>query len=442
MQVSTSQIKSTIINLIEQVAQDWEPDLDGPIDSDVKLVQDLGFASIDFIQLVVSVEDEFKQKLGFHDLLMNGGEYVEDLSVAQLVNFVESRLNLEAVMPKLETSPKPQAALMGEKVGKAQVSQFQATINRKITELQTTLPFDSAKSHPVTGKNSPAIFILSPPRSGSTLLRVILAGHPQLFAPPELHLLSYETLAQRKAALGNQGNGYLLQGTIRAIMQLKNCSAEDAQALMQEYETQNLSTREFYQLLQGWLGEKILVDKTPTYSTHLDILRRAEAEFEGALYIHLLRHPYGTIRSFEEAKLERIVPIMHEMSFSRRELAELTWLVSHENILAFLAEIPANRQFRLKFEDLVNQPQESVEQLCNFLGLNLQPEMLEPYKDKSQRMTDGVNVVSEMSGDLKFHLHHRIEPDAADRWKQYHSVDFLGDLSCELAQSLGYEVTV
>src|SRR5262249_12661694 len=29
-------------------------------------------------------------------------------------------------------------------------------------------------------------FILSPPRSGSTLLRVLLAGNPALFAPPEL----------------------------------------------------------------------------------------------------------------------------------------------------------------------------------------------------------------------------------------------------------------
>jgi len=47
-------------------------------------------------------------------------------------------------------------------------------------------------------KNKPAIFILSPPRSGSTLLRVILGGHPSLFSPPELYLLSFNTLQQRK----------------------------------------------------------------------------------------------------------------------------------------------------------------------------------------------------------------------------------------------------
>jgi hypothetical protein len=109
--------------------------------------------------------------------------------------------------------------------------------------------------------------------------------------------------------------------------------------------------------------------------------------------------------------------------------------------LTFLQEVPANRQFQLKFEDLVNQPEDTVGNLCQFLRLELHPDMLEPYKEKAQRMTDGVNAVSEMSGDLKFHLHERIEPGAAERWKQYHTVDFLGDLSSQLAASFGYELT-
>ena len=38
-------------------------------------------------------------------------------------------------------------------------------------------------------KNPPAIFILAPPRSGTSLLRLMLAGHPELFAVNELKLL-------------------------------------------------------------------------------------------------------------------------------------------------------------------------------------------------------------------------------------------------------------
>src|SRR3979409_2802780 len=50
-------------------------------------------------------------------------------------------------------------------------------------------------------KNRRAVLVLSPPRSGSTLLRVMLGGHPELFAPPELELLAFSTLAERQGGL-------------------------------------------------------------------------------------------------------------------------------------------------------------------------------------------------------------------------------------------------
>src|SRR6185436_1261639 len=58
-------------------------------------------------------------------------------------------------------------------------------------------------------KNPPALFVLSPPRSGSTLLRVMLGGHPELFSPPELELLSYNSMAERKAAYPGRDSFWL-----------------------------------------------------------------------------------------------------------------------------------------------------------------------------------------------------------------------------------------
>jgi hypothetical protein len=45
-----------------------------------------------------------------------------------------------------------------------------------------------------------------------------------------------------------------------------------------------------------------------------------------------------------------------------------------------------------------------------------------------------------MSGDLKFHLHSEVEATMADRWRQFHTEDFLGHDAVELAQLFGYEV--
>lgn len=440
MQLSPMQIQSMVIEAIDEITQDWDLESDESIALETLLVEDLGFASMDFVQLVVTIEDLFQKKLGFHDLLMQNGEYVEDLSVEQLVNFIDRKLNSQAVVEVSDSGKQHSDELVSEKINLTKIDQFRNVVSQRVAQIQQASP---SQSQPLAGelaKNKPAVFILSPPRSGSTLLRVILAGHPQLFAPPELHLLSYQTLAQRQAALAGEQTSHLLQGTIRAIMQLKNYSAEAAERLMQEYEDQQMTTQQFYNQLQTWLGDKTLVDKTPTYASHLDILKRAETDFEQPLYLHLLRHPYGAIRSYEESKLDRIVPIMNESSFSRRELAELTWLISHQNILDFLQHVPQQRQYRIQYEDLVENPQASVESICQFLGLEFHEDMLDPYKEKAQRMTDGVQVVSKMSGDLKFHLHGGIEADAAHRWKRYYTVDFLGDITRKLAESLGYNL--
>jgi acyl carrier protein len=422
------------------MAQNQEFDLDEPINLNTTFVSELNFGSMDFIQLVVTIEDSFQQKIGFHDLLMSQGRYVEDISIGELVSFVEQQLDSNTLIPTVNKPVSPTRIIFNDtedKIDSTKVAQFRQTIDMRIAQLESLLDPKTAKSEPTT-KNGQAIFILSPPRSGSTLLRIILAGHPQLFAPPELHLLPYLTLNQRKNALAGEVNSHLLQGTMRAIMQLKNCTAQEAESFMQDCENQNLTTKEFYHLLQQDLENQILVDKTPTYPSHLDILKRAETYFENPLYIHLLRHPYGMINSYEGSKLERIVPIMNEASFTRRELAELTWLISHENILEFFKDIPENRKLAIKFEDLVNDPEATIKNQCQFFGLEFEPKMLDIYKDKQERMTDGVYGVSEMSGDLKFHLHRGIESNVAQSWKQEQMTDYLGDLTWKLANSLGY----
>ena len=289
-----------------------------------------------------------------------------------------------------------------------------------------------------TPKNPSAIFILAPPRSGTTLLRVLLGGHPQLFAPPELELLSFNTLAERKHAFSG-AFAFWLEGSQRAIMEIKRCGADEAARIMRELEQRDLSTKEFYRLMQEWIGDRRLVDKTPSYALHTSIMQRAEIDFENALYIHLVRHPRAMIRSFEEAKLDQIF-FRYAHPFMRRELAEMIWTISQQNILEFLQSVPPERQQRLKFEDLVGRPRESLQQLCKFLGVELHPDMLQPYKDGTHRMTDGVHTESRMLGDVKFHGYQGIEAGVAERWKEQAGRNELADETKAVAAVLGYEM--
>ena len=316
-----------------------------------------------------------------------------------------------------------------------EIEQSSRLTTAMVTQMRELIGAAPMQPAPAT-RNPSAIFILSPPRSGSTLLRVMLAGHPLLFAPPELELLSFNTLAERREQLTGKYS-FWLEGTIRALMEIKGHGREEARALMEECEEQDLSVPQFYGLLQAWIGNRRLVDKTPSYALDQQVLQRAERNFEGALYVHLLRHPYGMIRSFEEAKLEQVF-FRHEHSFTRRELAELIWLISQQNILEFLKDVPAERQYQLKFEELVNSPREALERLCAFLGLEFQPEMVEPYRHKEKRMTDGIHPLSQMLGDVKFHQHSTIDARVAERWKEQAANDPLAAATWKVAETLGY----
>ncbi len=444
MQLSSTQIQEQTIAIVDEFTEDWDLDIDDSVTLQTQLIEDLQFGSLDFVRLVVVIEDEFQQKIGFQNLLLQDGEYIDDLSILQLTEFIEHQLNsnsqqiVDSPIPKKKTN---NLDIVKTHIDTEKMAKFSQAIETRINQLQTALPYKSISPNTVN-KNPQAIFILSPPRSGSTLLRVMFAGHSQLFSPPELHLLSYQTLAQRKLALSDDTNGHLLKGAIRAVMELKKISAEEAQDFIEQYERQNLSTPEFYKILQQLLVNQTLVDKTPTYPSHIDILRQAEEIFERPLYIHLLRHPCGMISSYTEAKLEKILPIMKNIDLERTEIAELTWLISQKNICKFLKEIPNQRQIQVKFEDLVRIPEQSLSRLCRFMNIELESDMLEPYKEKKQRMTDGVTQVSEMSGDLKFHLRQGIESSAADAWKKSYSEEYLSQETVTMAQELGYDLNL
>lgn len=298
----------------------------------------------------------------------------------------------------------------------------------------TPLPSMEAVAGLPGKKNPSAIFILSAPRSGSTLLRVMLAGNPGLFAPPELNLLNFNTLGERKAACSTRYR-FMLEGAIRAVMALKGCDANRAVEILAQYEKQDLSAWAFYRLLQEWMGVRTLVDKTTAYTLDIETLKRAEAYFDKACYIHLVRHPGGMVHSVGEVRFDRLF-FRGAHPFAPEELGQVLWVISNQNILKFLSGIPSHRQHRVLFEELVREPKQTVRDICRFLGLEFHPEMLNPYEDGAQKMTDGVHLKT--VGDPKFLQHDTIRISIADRWKEDGLQASLGEEALEIAEDFGY----
>jgi len=94
MQAPRQTVEQSVIAIVEDLTQDWGLETDH-IDGSTLLVDQLDFASVDIIQLCVALEQFYGRKLGFPELLLVDGRYVNDLSIAQIAAFVESRIELD-----------------------------------------------------------------------------------------------------------------------------------------------------------------------------------------------------------------------------------------------------------------------------------------------------------------------------------------------------------
>jgi amino acid adenylation domain-containing protein len=295
---------------------------------------------------------------------------------------------------------------------------------------------ESASSKTIDDKNPPAVFILAPPRSGTTLLRVMLAGHPNLFAANELQLLNFERLTDRDAAYAGKF-ALWKEGLVRVFMKLQNCNAQEAKELIAEFAKSGTTTKDIFLKIQTWIGDKILVDKSPSYAIDLAAMQKAERDFENPIYIHLVRHPYSMAVSFEKYRIEQVL-FLEKNPHSGRQLGELVWLESHRNVETFLKDVPTERHIQVLYEDLVREPERIMRAICEKIGIEYHENLIHPYRDLEDKMIDGIHQDSRSMGDTNFDKKHSIDSKMADHWKGVFNDDFLSETSWNWIEKLGY----
>lgn len=181
------------------------------------------------------------------------------------------------------------------------------------------------------------IFIISPVRSGSTLLRAILNAHSALHAPHELHVrrlrVEFGTTLAAKAmeALGHN------------------------QADLEHLLWDRVLHRELVRS-----GKRFIVDKTPANAFAHD---RIATCWPDARFIFLLRHPASIAASWYEASPDK-------RTREEAALDALRYMKAVEKAKVALSGLT------VRYEDLSSEPEKVTREICEFLGLEWEPGML------------------------------------------------------------------
>jgi hypothetical protein len=212
------------------------------------------------------------------------------------------------------------------------------------------------------------VVVLGVSRSGTTLLKAMLDAHSQLAIPSESYFLP-----QLWDRHGERPDRDAFVGDLSRLERVREWGVdpEDVRARLPERPTFAEAVQSIFQLYAESRGKPRFGDKTPLYMQHLDVLERA---FPDARYVHIVRD--GRDAAFSLLAMTR----KPRFNLSRpRGVGDFA--------VAWKREVRAARQFgrthpyhELRYEDLVEQPELRLREVCAFLGLEYEPGMLEYHR--------------------------------------------------------------
>jgi hypothetical protein len=253
------------------------------------------------------------------------------------------------------------------------------------------------------------VFVLSAPRSFSSVVCAMLGQHPRLHGLPETHLFRDNTMEQwwdRSTAVSFDHT----HGLIRAVAEVVYGGQSDTDVRKAKGWLQRRLT-----LTSGMVFEELarsvypcaLVDKSPSIVYDVDAMQRAFRFFPEARFIHLVRHPRGygksVLRYLELLGRPEYQPrgrpatppkppiwIQGLATFSysspqdpdyeaRRAGVDpqAGWYVLNRNVVTFLKEIPQEQQLMVRGEDVLADPEATLAEITSWLGWKAEGTVLE-----------------------------------------------------------------
>lgn len=235
------------------------------------------------------------------------------------------------------------------------------------------------------------VFVISPPRAGSTLLQRMLGAHREVFTHPEPHLISPIAHLGVYANVDKAPYDHINAAVaMRAFIDdLPNGEGDYLDAVRAYTDT-------LYGRMLASSDASYFLDKTPANALVLPFLRRV---YPDAKYVVLTRHPLAVFSSYANSFFEGDWDAAHAFNpILERYVPEMG---------RFIRERPVPI-LQVAYEDLVQDPSTQLERIFAFLGLENDPDAVD--YGKAGPMKKG------MGDPMTVHAHDRPVTDSMDKW--------------------------
>ncbi|MBI1833537.1 MAG: sulfotransferase [Candidatus Andersenbacteria bacterium] len=249
------------------------------------------------------------------------------------------------------------------------------------------------------------VFIMGNPRSGTSLVYRIIQRH-SLFAPKNIknktrvdltesqffpHTSRFHAFNGEKYLLGNRRayQDFLNQTRIFRAMykfslhltrKIRETLSPSHRATLFWFSGGRAIARTYFAIAKAARGSTRLVEKTPNT---IRFLPEVFSAFPDAQCIFLLRHPVDVFSSYRRRAQIEDKPWMKIDARKFVDLFENAVLLAKKQ----QRQTPAGMKI-VKFEDITNAPKKSVSDLCTYLGIPFEENMLSYNPKESTRSAD------------------------------------------------------
>jgi hypothetical protein len=219
----------------------------------------------------------------------------------------------------------------------------------------------------------PVPFIVGVPRSGTTLLRLMLDAHPEVAIPSETHFITDVVRAFRAERMDPD----LLIALLVAHNRWGDfhLDPDELRGRFEEIEPLNAADaiRAFYRLYAEKQGKPRWGDKTPGYVKKLQVIGKL---FEEARLIHI-------IRDGRDVALSVIAMNWGPSDVTR---AAQLWDRRIRDAREMGAKLPYYKEVR--YEDLVEDTEPVLRHVCEWLEVDFDPVMLDYHRSAADRLKE------------------------------------------------------
>jgi hypothetical protein len=198
---------------------------------------------------------------------------------------------------------------------------------------------------PLIQNEKKIIFILGMPRTGTSLVEQIISNHSEVYGGGEIPLLA------------NYFQKFFNQ----------DINKKDFNDIFNKFKNNYLN------ILNKMTDNNVITDKAPLNFRWIGFIKSI---FPNSIIIHCSRDSLETSWSIYKNEFEAGIFFANDI----KDIAN--YYKIYENLINFWKENLKNQIFDIKYEDLINDPEQKIKELIKFCGLNWQKDCLEFYKNK------------------------------------------------------------